>query len=929
MISYRFIVALTVCMCLLPARGAFSSQKLLASLPASSGHDLAGMNLFSSDNIDEPAQQASSFSLPMQSLQSTPAESMPSTDEITTEQTSNPAELTPWHLEDIDEEETNALLKLHQEISAEQEKEPLFAEVEEKGDQQATMPFSFDNAQLSKIVTTYAKKRKVNLILPQGAQALNQQVTFKTKHKLPLNKAERYIQLFLAMAGYTMIMQEGYLRVIKVDTNINRTTLPLYINVPAEKLPRSDERIRYLYNLSTLRVPQSVSQTNEPLPLLLKDILSATGAFFFDTKSNSIILTDKANNIASVMTIISELDAVGSREVIEIIPLFNASAVTAAALLQQLIKVAVGSAQKNAAASETSAYFSPNTRVVADDRTNSLIVMGREPAVERVREFIREVLDAAQDSGKSILHTYDLQYLDAKTFADTLMSLINLQQGSTGQTATTRASGPERLLRGVLVIPETYQVSTTTQTAINLSGQQKQSQSMFGQSAPLTSTRGGNRLVIAARADDWLFVKDLIQQLDKPQPQVIIRVLIADITYNRTKAIASQTRNPSFLSLPSLSSNPVSDQGVNFQSAMAAAPALTGTTPATLATDLLQLLTNPTTGSTFSIASNPMSTGANAGSLIFSLNDSNGSGIWSVFQVLNQFADAKILSHPYLVTLNNVKAQEQLKVIRRLQGDATSGEGGALAQNVVDVEASLNVTCLPRISSRNRLNMQLIIDIEEFIGPATQSMSSPGANAAGARHSRHIQTSVNLGSGDVLILGGLTRLEENDSNSNTPLLGKIPIIGWFFRSSSKQIVRNNLAVFISPTIVEPRLRENQHIYTAEKVQAAYKDLGDTAVFDDTRDPISRSFFKSLGDSNLTMMDHYVADAKDTGLVKASVRGLRENPPTDFRKDKAEKKKKKERAVSSKKKSKTAHAAAEEALTLSSAEQRIINPQEAP
>jgi general secretion pathway protein D len=164
---------------------------------------------------------------------------------------------------------------------------------------------------------------------------------------------------------------------------------------------------------------------------------------------------------------------------------------------------------------------------------NRLIVLGREQAVDRVIDFVKKYIDVPQESGESVFHTYALQYLDAAEFSQILQNIVNAS--STGGTGQSKAEGgaaqggPERMFEGVIVTHD--KVVDQPQGA----GTEEKAKAIY---------YGGNRLIVAARRDDWLRIKKLCEELDTPQPQVIIEVLIADLTDDDNRSIGSMLRNP-------------------------------------------------------------------------------------------------------------------------------------------------------------------------------------------------------------------------------------------------------------------------------------------------------------------------------------------------------------------------------------------------
>ncbi|MFA6066545.1 MAG: secretin N-terminal domain-containing protein [Candidatus Babeliaceae bacterium] len=717
-----------------------------------------------------------------------------------------------------------------------QEEVPFYA-VEtdkKKKKKEPLIKFNFDNEDLVKIINMIASKKKINIILPQGADVINQKITFKLQKKITLAQAEKYLSMFLNLSGYSMYPDGNFFVIAKNDPNINRVPLPLFINVAPAEIPHSEMQIRAVYYLANLKVPEN-TMGSEPLNLMIKDMMSTNGTYVFDPKSNGVIIIDKANNISSIATILTELDTSGTRDVIALVPLYNSVARTVADLLKTQIVASSVDARgiiRTDLKTESGIYFATNTRVVPDDRRNTIIIMGKETAVERLKDFIREYMDAPAESGNSILHAYDLQYLDAEDFAKVLQDIVT-PKGASGQSQKDSATGPMQFFEGVRIVPETYK---PVQSAKAIAG---------GSTLEETGVvfQGGNRLIIAARKKDWDRIKALIHRLDKPQRQVIIEVLVVDLSVNNNKIFGSQVRNPIVPGTP---------PGLDFQSAQLIGPVLNNpdvnTPPTTIAADLLRILL----GSTTSMATLLTSSQQFSGGLILSINDPNGSGVWAVFQLLDNIIETKLISHPFLVTLDNVRGEEIITNIRRAPGNQSIGEGGISTINQKDFEATFKVAITPRISSLDRLNLQITIEIEDFTSPSLTDFS---------RQTRRVQTNANMNSGQVLVLGGLTRLETTETDTETPILGQIPLVGWFFRNKTKTTVKNNLGIFICPTIVEPKLREGQKKYTGDKIKYSYSTIGESATYDNIRDPITRFFFMS-GDKSETTLTQYLADSKE-------------------------------------------------------------------
>lgn len=710
--------------------------------------------------------------------------------------------------------------------------------------------FSFEKKSLIEIIEQLAAEKKINIILPQQAvdlEALKKQtISYQPqgKEKISLTHAWNILYTFLELSGFALSeRKDGLFTISRVgrpdEPGINREILPLFVNTPPDKLPDTEERIRYMYYLRNLMVPTLQDRDTNPIARIFKDMLSNGAPVIFEAKANGFIITDKANVIASVMRIITELDHSGFKETIQVIELHNVPARDVVKVFDSLKKASGDAAQpspfiRGDARVESLSYFAADTKIIADDRNNSLIVMGRESAVERIAEFIEQYMDTAPETGKSILHYYDLQYLDAKLFADVLTRIVLPPATAGFQASAGPAFGPERYFQGVVVMAEEVKTVETKSTTEEITLEAKGGYLPVGLGNQQIIT-GGNRLIVAAIQDDWLRLRDFIEALDKPQPQVILEVLIVDIVRTKQKIVSSTIRTKTDSQLPN---------GTQFLSSnISNVNSVLGSTPSAINVDLLALLSGP-----LQQPSNPAVTSLlQPGSLLISFNDPLTPGIFGLLQVLDRTLDSKVLSHPFLVTTNNQKATIASQTLKRVQGDAVPGAAGVITIEIVDVPATIQVQMIPRLSSLERLQLQVAVDVNQFIDPTSFT-----------RETRRVNTNANMASGQILVIGGLTRTDQIDIETGTPFLSRIPLIGTLFSGKNKTVTKTNIAIFISPTIVQPKLRGGLNVYTADKIRKCRRDVDEQAIFNEMRDPITRIFFNVDGRSDKLLRDYLSA-----------------------------------------------------------------------
>jgi len=692
---------------------------------------------------------------------------------------------------------------------------------EEKTDELRTIDFKFKDADLVDVINYLASEKNVNVILPMGAMAIKSKLNINMAERLSIEEAWDLLHTVLDISGYSMLPKGNMFSIVKTDPNIAREPMQIYVSTPIKQIPNTDERIIYLAYFSNIRVADAGQTNGQSLvSKVLKEFVSkeVEASFKIVPEANGVVIIDKASNIRSIMKILIELDKVGFREQIEIIGLNYAVSDVVAKLFNEQIMAQKRQNRYRLGARKRSevSYFDSGAKIISESRTNSLILIGMQKDIERIKDFVANHIDVPMDTGRSVLHRKKLSYLDAERLANVLQLIVGAagQQGAQSRPGGGGGFGPERFFEGVII-----------ETDKPKEGEGTPEEGKYRYS-------GTNSLIVAAKKDDWERIEKLIDKLDQPKRQIIIEVLIADLSLDQSRFLGSAIRNHSDIPWIRFSN---SGQSFNAQSAQIVG---TVTDPpigdsgagTTIAGDLMnQKVANPFV--------EDASASANRGSTLFSISDKEGS-VWSVLRVLNLFGHSKILSHPYIVSVNNVESEVNVGQTRRVDGEGEKDTSGTVTIKKEDLEGNLVVKIRPRIGGESAVNLEVSIDINEF----TEGIS--GDISAGDRIQREIKTNANIKSGDILVLGGLIRVNISQTTRPVPILGSIPVLGWFFKSKQFENEKNNLTVFIRPTVVEPMLRAGIGDYTKDYIKVAKQHSREGMLFDTLRDPINRWFFKT-------------------------------------------------------------------------------------
>jgi general secretion pathway protein D len=176
-------------------------------------------------------------------------------------------------------------------------------------------------------------------------------------------------------------------------------------------------------------------------------------------------------------------------------------------------------------------------------------------------------------------------------------------------------------------------------------------------------------------------------------------------------------------------------------------------------------------------------------------------GVSAVLSFLNKENDSEVIATPRAVTLDNQTATlsvtKAFPVFSVTPGSANSPAGASVTYT--NLGAILQVT--PRIAADNNIALRVVPEVSNIDGVDHQVLNGSD-NTANIYAIRRIDTSVMIPSGHTLVMGGLVNDTKSKSYVKVPVLGDLPLVGLAFRKESKERNKQNLVIFITPTIVE-------------------------------------------------------------------------------------------------------------------------------
>jgi general secretion pathway protein D len=532
-----------------------------------------------------------------------------------------------------------------------------------------------------------------------------------------------------------------------------------FVAVPSGKVikivPNTDER-----QFPSIDLPDSVSSTSDALvtqviPLknlsaaqlvpLLRPLVPPYGHLAAYNAANMLIISDRAANVSRVVRIIQRMDE-GGDEPVEVIQLHNASAADVVRIVNSLNQ---GQGAEGAGSL---------AKVVADDRTNSVLLTGEKSQRLKLKALIIN-MDTPLSSGGDTQVRY-LRYADAEKIADKLKGQA---------TATAKAQGGP---------PAGGAAAGATGGSSNVDA-----------SVTIWADVATNALIITAPPKIMKSLMAVIDKLDIRRAQVQVEAIIVEVDVNKSSNLGVQWLlfGQGSTAVPAAVVNLPGSGTSIVDLAAAALSVASGTATSTTAT---------TTGAS-AISSSTVGTGAT-----FALGRvaSTGVSFAALVQALRSDGSSNIISTPSLITMNNeeaeVKVTQEIPLITGSYATTTQSVAGTTSpfQTIQREEVGTILKVTPHINEGN--SVQLKIEQED---------SSPGAkltdSADISTNKRSIKTTVLIEDGGIIVLGGLMSDTVTESEDRVPGLGAIPLLGNLFKSRSGSRQKKNLMVFIKPKIM--------------------------------------------------------------------------------------------------------------------------------
>ena len=571
----------------------------------------------------------------------------------------------------------------------------------------------------------------------------------------PLTPREAYLNFLAALRGqgFSVVEVGNMLKIVpEAEAKLQTGT------VEVGTVKRSgDQVITQIFRL------QFESAAN--LVGVLRPLISPNNTINANPGSNTLVVTDYADNLQRISQMIAAMDVPSSTDM-EAIPLQHAIAVDIAPMVQKLID---GGGTGAAAATSASSAV-----VMADARTNTLMVRAPNAArLSLVRNLIQRLdRPGSAGVGGSGIHVVYLRNADAVKLAQVLRAAF----ASAGGGASAGGAGGASSSSTSAAATPTAQTGLNTSSGSASGGASSQATAPVGASAQ-PSTGGfiqadpsSNSLIITASDALYKQLRAVIDQLDGRRAQIYIEAMIVEVSEQKLAEVGFQWAAGSGSSTQVVGGTNLAQGGVTGLFSLIADPENVGTG-----------LTGLNLGIARKLSSGKYSLGALA-------------------SFLETNADGNVLSKPNMIALDNEEAKivvgQNVPFVTGSYTNNNSSSGSVNPFTTVErKDVGLTLRVRPQVGEGGTVRMTVFQE-NSSVDAASKT------NAQGLTTNKSsIETTVVIDNGTTLVLGGLLKDEFSNGDSKVPLLGDIPVLGNLFKSRSRSRNKTNLMVFLRPVVM--------------------------------------------------------------------------------------------------------------------------------
>ncbi len=582
---------------------------------------------------------------------------------------------------------------------------------------------NFDNADLSEVIRAVAEILQITCIVDPSVRG---SATIYTAGKLKTTDLFDVFLQILEANGFTAVKSGNVYNIVPFKDASKMPIISRFGREGAESF-RPEERV--VMQIIPLKYISAAEMTKALTPFV-----SPEGTIVTHDRSNTLILVDKGTNILKALRLVETFDIdLFENYTHQVFSVQHMEAEEMVKMLTDVLK-AYGRDEED-------------IQLIAIERLNRIIAICSDKAsLSEIEDLIME-FDRPDETAEPRIYVYFMKNGEAEDFADILRSIFSAgtgerQRRDSGEEKKESATSPRTLN------PFDTQVREQVRAAASLAraGESTQGSGTLKGSLKITPDPIRNALIIEAIPSDYRTVDSILSQLDVLPRQVLIEVVIAEISMDAKDEFGVEWEyqdSDDSISL-NLRSGSAGGDGLQF-----------------------------TLGQTI-----PLSASLSA---------------------LSTDDKANILSAPLVLASDNKEAKidisDKIPIASAeyfYSGDAT----GVTQTNIQYQDTGIILSVTPHINERGLVSMDISQEVSQEGG---------GKNVGGKEYpsfrQRRVVTSLTVGDGQTIVMGGLMREEESKGRSGVPFFSSIPGIGFLFGKDTQKKVKIDLMLFITPRVI--------------------------------------------------------------------------------------------------------------------------------
>jgi general secretion pathway protein D len=714
------------------------------------------------------------------------------------------------------------------------------------GGDETLSSFQAINASIDTVLMQYEQLTGKVLIKDSNLSANALPITISVPQPVPKSELVRLIEASLLLNNIVLVpaQEPNTVKVININTGKNPRSEGVRLFTGADSIPQGEQVISYY-------MPLKFISATEALTVFQTHILPRAYTSFVPINSaQALLITESTSVIRQLVALQDLIDVPPARTVSEFVPLLRADAERVADTINKIIDYqkksrtpgeqgaavpgqAANVQQPGAAVSAAgwdAGLLSSQAQIVADTRTNRILVVARPETIPYFRTLIQQFDEAV---GASEPLEYHLRYISAGEVLPVLQDVL-----AEDQTQTSQGQGPQQNQQGPAQ-NRTANLNSSTNNSSSSSGgygsgssgagsvgagqdllqepnEQLGPQAVIVGRSRIISDPKDNKILVIGPPESVRKVQTILDRLDRRPQQVYLSTVIGQLQLTNNFEFGVDWVQ--------------TFKKISGQSGVATANINSGISSAGFVTSSGQVIANPR---------NILSTNGSSGTAFPALSGLTiygaiGDAVSVFVKALDSRSDFKVLARPAIYTANNKRAVissgQRVPVPESTLSNLTTGTTGGIINNssstavaatinYQDVELHLEV--IPLINANNEVTLK-IAQINDTLG-AENNISGTEAPTI---NSQRLTTTVTIPSGATVVLGGLIQDKITKDVSGIPYLMDVPYLGNLFKYRSNSRERDELLVFIQPTVV------NDDIQT---LRASLREERRTKIGPDTYD----------------------------------------------------------------------------------------------